>query len=398
MSASGLSPTRLERVTDLLDAAVDRSEIAGAVGLISRRGEAHVSTVGYQDIAAGTSMRPDTLFRIMSMTKPVLAVAALILVEEGRLRLDAPLDRWLPELADRKVLRSIYSDMDDVIPAHRPITLRDLLTLRLGIGAVMAPPGSYPIQQAMAELELAPGPEPVPWSPDEFLKRLGRLPLIHQPGERWMYHTAFDVLAVLIARVTDRELEEFLTERIFAPLGMKDTGFSVPAAKLDRFATCYRRASGAAGLDVYDPARGGLWATPPVFPSALVSTAEDYLAFAQMLLGLGRSGRTRILARPTVELMTTDHIAPEQKTASPFFPGFWDGNGWGFGVAVVTRRTGIAATPGRYGWDGGFGTTWRSDPREEMVSLLLIQRVMTAPHDSVLNEDFLTLAYQAIDD
>jgi CubicO group peptidase (beta-lactamase class C family) len=342
-------------------------------------------------------MRRDTIFRIASMTKAVTAVAAMILVEEAKLRLDDPVDPWLPELADRKVLRAIDSLLDDTVRAHRPITLRDLLTLRLGLGAIMAPPGFYPIQQAMADSGLAPGPDPIAFTPEEYMKRLGALPLAHQPGEKWLYHTGYDILAVLIARVASVPLEEFLNERIFAPLGMVDTAFHVPDAKLDRLATCYRTDE-AGQLAVYDMARGGLWSQSPAMPSELVSTIDDYLAFARMMLNSGRHGPTRILARPTVELMTTDRLTQALKDTSPFFPGFWDNCGWGFGVSVITHRNDISATPGCYGWAGGFGTTFIVDPQEEMVAIFMIQRLMTSPDSDAINKDFLTLAYQAIDD
>jgi CubicO group peptidase (beta-lactamase class C family) len=271
----------------------------------------------------------------------------------------------------------------------------------MGLGAVMAPPGRYSIQKAIAEAGLAPGPNPPPLAPDEFIKRVAGLPLMHQPGEKWMYHTASDVLGVLIARAAGMRLEDFLQERIFAPLGMKDTAFSVPDAKLDRLATCYQIDAGTGRLVVYDKARGGRWAHPPVFPAGgggLVSTADDYLAFGRMMLNRGRHGAHRILARPTVEVMTTDQLSEEQKAASPFFPGFWSSRGWGFGLSVITRRDGVAPSPGSFGWDGGFITSCYADPREDMVAILLIQRLMTSPAPLDFYTDFWTLAYQAIDD
>jgi CubicO group peptidase (beta-lactamase class C family) len=399
--SGGFSRVRLGRMSDVVRGYVDRGEVAGVVALLCRHDEVHVEAIGAKDLATGAPIRRDTIFRIASMTKPITAAAAMILVEEAKLRLDGPVDRFLPELSNRRVLRTIDSPLDDTVPANRPITLRDLLTFRLGFGAVMAPPGRYPIQQAMAEAGFAPGPNPPSHAPDEWIRRFADLPLMHQPGEKWMYHTGSDLLGVLIARAAGMPFEDFLAERIFAPLGMKDTAFSVAPAKLDRLATCYRIDAGTGRLAVYDAARDGLWARSPAFPSGgggLVSTADDYLAFGRMMLALGRHGPDRILARPTVEVMTTDQLTPEQKAASPFFPGFWDNSGWGFGVSMITRRNGIAAVPGRYGWDGGFGTTWRNDPHEDMVAILLIQRLMGSPTSTDLNEDFLTLAYQAIDD
>ena len=397
MTHGVFSVGRLARIGDYLRARVASGEVAGAVALVARRDAIHVEAIGVQDLASGAPMRRDTLFRIASMTKPITAAAAIILVEEARIALDDPVERWLPELADRSVLRSIESPLDDLAPARRPITLRDLLAFTPGLGVVMAPPGTYPIQAAMTDLGVAPGADQLPFPPDEFMARIGALPLIHQPGERWMYHTGADLAAVLISRVAGRPLEDFLRERLFAPLGMKDTGFSVPEARLDRLASCYARGDDGA-LEVWDEARGGRYAQPPAFPNALVSTADDYLAFAKMLLDDGRHPGGRILARPTVRFMMSDQLTPAQKAASPFFPGFWDNRGWGFGGAVITRRDGIADSPGRYGWDGGFGTTFIVDPSEEMVAILLTQRLMRGANDTAINQDFLTLAYAAIDD
>lgn len=237
MSTGGLSKARLDRMHKVMGDHVARGRVPGLVTLVSRRGETHVDAIGMKASGGQDPMRRDTIFRIASMTKPVTAVAAMILVEEAKLRLDEPVDRWLPELANRQVLRAIDSALDDTVPAKRAITLRDLLTFRLGIGAVMAYPPRYPIQTAMAEAGVAPGPNLPAHAPDELMKRFGSLPLVHQPGERWMYHSGSDILGVLIARVTGQTLEAFLRERIFDPLGMKDTAFSVPAADADRLAT-----------------------------------------------------------------------------------------------------------------------------------------------------------------
>jgi CubicO group peptidase (beta-lactamase class C family) len=405
MSTGGLSKARLGRMHDVMVGHVERGAVPGLVTLVSRRGEVHVDAIGMKAVGGGDPIRPNTLFRIASLTKPVTAVAAMILVEECKLRLDEAVDRWLPELADRKVLKRIDSVIEDTVPAKRPMTLRDLLTFRLGLGAVMAPPETYPIQKAMAEAGVAPGPNLPSYGSDELMKRFGSLPLLHQPGEKWMYHSGSDILGVLITRVTGQTLETFFRERIFSPLGMKDTGFSVPEAKLDRLATCYQTDPATGGLVVFDEARGGRFARPPVFESGgggLVSTVDDFLAFGRMMLDIGKHGgkhgRERILSRPSVELMTTDHITPEQKAASNFFPGFWDNRGWGFGMSVITRRDDVAAVPGRYGWDGGYGTSWYSDPKEDMVAILMTQRVWDSPVAPAVFLDFWTSAYQAIDD
>jgi len=401
MRTGGLSKVRLGRMHDVMAGHVKGGAVPGLVTLISRRGEVHADAIGVKAAGGSDPMRRDTLFRIASMTKPVTAAAAMILVEECKLRLDEPVDRWLPELADRKVLKRIDSPLDDTVPAKRPITLRDLLTFRLGLGAVMAPPETYPVQKAMAEAGVAPGANLPSHGPDKFMKRFGRLPLLHQPGEKWMYHSGSDILGVLIARATGQKLEAFFHERIFAPLGMKDTGFDVPEAKLDRLATCYQTDPTTGGLAVFDEARGGRFARPPVFESGgggLVSTVDDFLAFGRMMLNKGKHGRERILSRLSVELMTTDHITPEQKSASFFFPGFWDNRGWGFGMSVITRRDDLAGVPGRYGWDGGYGTSWYSDPKEDMVAILMTQRVWDSPSPPAVYLDFWNSAYQVIDD
>jgi len=388
-------------MADVMRGYVERGELAGVVTLLCRHDEVQVEAIGAQNLATATPIQRETIFRIASMTKPITAAAAMILVEETKLRLDEPVDRWLPELADRKVLRGIDSPLDDTVPAKRPLTLRDLLTFRLGLGAVMVFPDVYPIQKAMAEAGIAPGPRPLSFSADEFMARVGGLPLVHQPGEQWMYHTGSDILGVLIARAAGMSLGDFLKERIFEPLAMKDTGFSVPEAKLDRLASCYHADPATGQLAVYDEARGGFWARQPVFESGgggLVSTADDYLAFGRMLLRYGRHGADRILSRPAVELMTADQLTPEQKASSPFVPGFWDTRGWGFGLSVITRRGGVGLSPGSFGWDGGFSTSGYCDPHEDMVGILLVQRMMTSPSGFDFHRDFWTLAYQAIDD
>jgi CubicO group peptidase (beta-lactamase class C family) len=400
MTAGALSPARLRRMHDAMAGYVSRGQMSGVVTLVSRRGETRADAIGAMALGGGAPMRRDTIFRIASVTKPVTAAAAMILVEEGKLRLDDPADRWLPELANRKVLKRIDGPLDDSVPANRSITLRDLLTFRLGYGAVMVFASRYPIQKAMEEKGVAPSANLPKVSNDELMKRYGSLPLAHQPGEKWMYNSGSDILGVLIARVTGKSLGAFFAERIFEPLGMKDTGFSVPAAKIDRLATFYQADAGTGQLKVFDEARGGLFSRPPVIESGaggLVSTADDLLAFGRMMLGKGRSGKERILSRLSVELMTADHLTPEQKAASPFFPNFWDNRGWGFGVSVIARRDSVADVPGRFGWDGGYGTSWYVDPKEEMIGVLLTQRLWD-PVFLAAHADFWTLAYQAIDD
>jgi CubicO group peptidase (beta-lactamase class C family) len=402
LSRGGLSTARLARLHGVMAGYVERGEVPGLVTLISRHGDVQVDAIGTLAAGGGEPVRRDTIFRIASLTKPVAAAAAMILVEECKLRLDEPVDRLLPELADRKVLKRLDGPLEDTVPANRPITLRDLLTLRMGLGYVMASPSS-PIQQALKARQILQGPpKPQSWpAPDEWIGRVASLPLMFQPGERWMYDLGLDVLGVLIARAAGQPLETFLRERIFEPLGMKDTGFSVPAEKIGRLATSYEVDSQTGALAVYDEAAGGHWSRPPAFPAAasgLVSTVDDFLAFGQMMLSQGKHGGERILSRPSVETMTTDQLTPEQKAVSGLVPGYFDSHGWGFGVSVVTRREDVAGPVGKFGWDGGLGTSWYSDPREDMVTLLMTQRAWTSPDPPAVCRDFWTSAYQAIDD
>jgi CubicO group peptidase (beta-lactamase class C family) len=344
-------------------------------------------------------MRRDTIFRIASITKQIAAAAAMTLVEECRLRLDDPVDDLLPELAARQVLTRIDAPLDDTVRAHRPITLRDLLTFVWGLGAIMAPPGQYPIQRALAEAGLEPGPRGPSIEPDEWMKRLGGLPLAYQPGDKWLYHTGSDVLGVLMARVTGQPLAEVLAERMLRPLGMADTGFHVPQPSHHRLAAAYRGDQETGALVLTDDPRNSRWGAPPPFPAAgggLVSTADDLLAFCTMMLNKGRHGGRRLLARPTVELMTTDLLTDQQKAENTIF--FGGNSGWGLGFQVFHRRKTIASTPGRFGWTGGTGTSVYTDPAEELVGILLTQREMTSPGPPKVFRDFWTCAYQAIDD
>lgn len=396
--AGGLSKPRLGRMHDVMAGHVADGDMPGLVTLVSRGGEVDVDVIGNMAIG-GAPVQRDTIFRISSMTKPVTAAAAMILVEECRLRLDDPVDPWLPELADRWVLRAIDAPLDDTVPARRAITLRDLLTFRLGLGMLAVFPDRYPIQKAVAEAGFAPGPVFPSFAPDELMRRYGSLPLLYQPGERWLYNSGTEILGVLIARVAGTSFADFLEQRIFAPLGMKDTAFFVASEKLDRFATAYRRDHATGELKIFDDPAAGKYASPPVFENGsagLVSTADDFNAFAQMMLNGGRLGSERILSRPAVELMTTDHIAPEQKQGSELF--FGGVRGWGFGLSVFTKREDLAGRPGRYGWDGGYGTSWYSDPGEGLTGILLTQRMMDSPQPSRAMVDFWNLAYQAIDD
>jgi CubicO group peptidase (beta-lactamase class C family) len=384
----------------VLSGYVERQELPGLVALVSRSDDVHLEVLGTMFLGDAVPMNRDTIFRIASITKPVTAVAAMILVEECKIRLDDSIEPWLPELAQRRVLKDISSQLDDTVPASRAITLRDLLTSRMGFGSIMAMPDTYPIQKFVREYRIGGDGPMLPTqfpSTDEWLRNLGSLPLMAQPGERWMYNVSIDVLGVLIARVSGRSLGKFMRERIFEPLGMRDTALYVPPAKIDRLPGFYFFNPQTSALELFDDPANSAWSSEAAFESgssALVATIDDYFAFSRMMLNKGRHGRERILSPATVELMTSDHVMPEQRAGSEIF--FAGHSSWGFGMAVNTRRTEIFQTPGRFGWDGGFGTSAYTDPAEGMIGILFTQRLIDSPQPPKVYNDFWTLAYAAI--
>jgi CubicO group peptidase (beta-lactamase class C family) len=394
------NPTKLGAWRTSLSRHVESGEIPGLVALASRHDEVHVHVVGTLAAGGAEPMRRDTIFRIASMTKPVAAVAAMMLVEEGVLRLDDPVDPWLPELANRQVLKRLDGPLDDTVPAARAVSVRDLLTLRMGLGYIFANTKGWPIQEAINALGILQGP-PHPQSspdPDTWMRGLGALPLMHQPGEQFMYDLGLDVLGMLIARAARQPLDVFMRERICAPLGMKDTGFFVPNDKLNRLPTSYEANSETGELEIYDGVESSEWATPSAFPAAasgLVSTADDYHAFCRMMLNGGSLGNTRILSEATVALMTTDQLTSAQREANPFF--FNAHTGWGLGMSVDISRGAIYEYPGRFGWDGGLGTSARTDPKHGVIGILLTQRNMDSPEPPPVFTDFWTGLYGAID-
>jgi CubicO group peptidase (beta-lactamase class C family) len=397
----GFSQARLDRMHASMQHHVDSGHTPGIVTLVYHRGREHVEAIGTMAFDTAVPMRRDTMFRLASMTKPITAVGAMVLVEECKVRLDDPVDAWLPELKDRRVLRTIESPLDDTAPAKRPITLRDLLTFRAGYGEVAFLSPTCPLQKALVEARLPLSEWLFAGTPEEFMKRLGSLPLAHQPGERWLYHMGCEILGVLIARVSGRSLGTFLREHVFEPLGMKDTGFFVPEAKLDRLPPCYATDPLTDKLVVLDEARGGQVARARAFEAGaggLVSTIDDMAAFGQMMLQKGAYDYERILSRSSIELMTMDHLMPEQKAASPFFADFWKNHGWGFGMGVITGRSDLVGAPGCFGWDGAFGTSWWVDPKEELVGILMTQRRPDRLGISPVALDFWTSVYRLVDD
>ncbi len=401
MSTMGLSKSRLERIHHVLSGYIERKEMPGLVVLVSHHDDVHVEALGTMAFGQPALMKRDTIFRIASITKPITAVAAMILVEECKLRLDDSIETWLPELANRRVLKSISSPLDDTVPALRAITVRDLLTYRMGFGSVMEMPDTYPIQKSIREYRIGgdgpPRPAQAPGT-DEWLRRLGSLPWIAQPGERWLYNVSGDVLGVLIARVSGQSFGTFMRERIFDPLGMKDTAFHVPSGKIECLPVCYCFNPDTNALDVFDDVANSEWRTEPPFESGaggLVSTIDDYFAFSRMMLNKGRHGKEQILSRAAVELMTSDQLTPEQRVGSEIFFGGY--SSWGFGMSVDLQRKEIFNTPGRFGWAGGLGTSAYTDPAEGMIGILFTQRMMDSPESANVFSDFWTLAYGAME-
>lgn len=401
MSTAGLSKSRLERMHRVLSGYVERKEMPGLVALVSHHDDVHVETLGTLAFDHPTPMQRDTIFRIASITKPITAVAAMMLVEECKLQLDESIESWLPELAHRRVLKSLSSQLDDTVPAVRAITLRDLLTFRMGFGSVMAMPDTYPIQQLIRAYRIGgdgpPRPAQAPGT-EEWLQKLGSLPWMAQPGERWMYQVSADVLGALIARVSGQSLGTFIRERVFDPLGMKDTAFHVPPDKVGHLPVCYGFNHQTNALEVYDDVANSAGRYEPPFESGgggLVSTIDDYFAFSRMLLNKGRHGREQVLSRATVELMTSDQLTPEQRQGAELF--FGSHSSWGFGMAVDIGRTEIFHSPGRFGWTGGLGTTAYTDPAEGMIGILFTQRMMDSPEPPKVFTDFWTLAYGAME-
>jgi CubicO group peptidase (beta-lactamase class C family) len=395
-----LSREALARLHDSMAAHVAAGRLPGLVTLVATGGEVHVDPIGTPSFADDAPLARDAIFRIASLTKPIVAAATMSLVEEGILRLEDPIDDLVPELAGRRVLRAIDAELDDTVPANRPITLEDLLSYRLGFGTVLRPPGTYPIQRAEAELGLQSIGGP-PWPPvahdvDGWIGALGSLPLMAQPGEQWLYNTSGQVLGVLLARAAERDLASVLRERIFEPLGMVDTGFTVPSDALSRLTTFYVPDPETGELSVLDDPAHSWWSTPPSFPDGsgwLASTMDDYWSFVSMLLargapqGAGSTGQgERILSPATVELMTTDRLTPQQRRASRLFLGRH--GGWGLGMAVPATGSWDQPLPCGFGWDGGSGTTWRSNPRSGVTGILFTQRQVMSPVPPPIVEEF----------
>ena len=395
-SEAGLSKERLDRIGQVMQQHVANHKIAGAIGLIARRGKiGYFESWGMMDKEGGKPMRKDAIFRIYSMTKAVTGVAVMMLYEEGKFSINDPVSKYLPEFAGVKVAvdkkdpdtgKRIYY----VVAAEREMTIRDLLRHTSGLD--YAGPRDEKGESLYAKLGVTRNDITI----EEAVKRMAKAPLVHQPGAVWDYSLSIDVLGRLIEVVSGKPLDQFFEERIIKPLGMVDTGFYVPQEKWDRLTTLYtlnadktiKRHAGPPQDSYKKPAvllLGG---------AGLVSTAMDYARFVQMLLNGGELDGMRLLSRKTVELMSTDHLG-DLPVVSPTLP-----MGYGFGLTFAVNRgvgkTGIIGSAGEYNWGGAAGTSFWIDPKEQMIGVFMVQIL---PHtDSAYRKEFKQLAYQAIVD
>ncbi|MFF2996443.1 serine hydrolase domain-containing protein [Streptomyces sp. NPDC057950] len=376
---------------DTLRRRVDDGTVPGAVGLVARGDDVEVVAVGSVDVEGTTPMARDSIFRIASVSKPVTAAAVLALVKDGRLALDTPVEEWLPELAKPTVVRTPSSPVEDVVPADRPITVEDLLSFRAGWGL----PSDFSLPAARALFAVQDHSRSFQdWpDPDTWLGLLAQVPMLQQPGDAWLYGTPSALQGILIARVSGRTFPDFLAERIFEPLGMRDTAFEVPASKRHRFTSAY--APAADGTLRLTDAPDGAYSSLPRFQSGgggLVSTADDLLAFGRMLAHDGTApDGTPVLSPTSVSRMTTDHLTAAQRDASALF---LEGQGWGYGGQVDVTSVNPWNVPGRYGWVGATGTTAHVVPPTGTVTVLLTQTAMTGPTPTPLMREFWRCAAQ----
>jgi CubicO group peptidase (beta-lactamase class C family) len=383
----GLTSAGLARLHTVAEPHVADARVPGLVALVARGEQVHVEALGSLTVG-GPPVARDSIFRIASTSKPLTAAAALAVVGEGSMGLNDPVDRLLPELAARRVLRRMDGALDDTVPAASRITTRELLNFTFGFGMVMEMFSSatpWPVVAAAEELELATiGPPDVAAQPDPdtWIERLGSLPLLAQPGERWLYNTGASVLGVLLARATGQPFAEVLATRVFEPLGMRDTGFWT--AHTERLATAYRPTPD--GLIAWDEPEGA-WSEPPAFGdggAGLVSTVDDLLAFARMLL----AGGAPVLSAEAARSMTTDQLTEAQKAHGGLGPDFFAGRSWSYGQSVLDS--------GAFGWDGGFGSSWLVDPAHELIVIVLTQRMFETSAAPQVHRDIQAAAYAAL--
>ena len=384
----GLSEERLDLITQAMQADVDRGHLAGSIGVVSRKGKiAYWETVGMADREAGKPMRDDTIFRIYSMTKPIVGVALMTLYEEGKFGLRDPVKRYIPELGGLAV-----SAGGKEVEARREMTVQDLM--RHTAGMSYGGNKEHPVDQRFRELNVLGDNRSI----DDFIKKLAQLPLKHQPGSAWEYSVSVDVQGRLIEVLAGMDLAAFLQERIFQPLDMRDTSFTVPPEKKDRFVQMYSRTDDRKGIEPSPANRSeGYYDYESRWYSGgggLVSTTRDYLRFCQMLLNGGTLDGSRILSRKTLDLMTSDHVKGIRRASPVLSRGY--GFGLDFAVHIDRAESGLNGSVGEYNWGGLAGTIFWIDPAEEMIGLYMIQSLPPRFGDS--RNRFKRLAYQAIID
>jgi CubicO group peptidase (beta-lactamase class C family) len=363
-----------DRIRAALAEYVGSGALPGAAWWVSRDGDVSRGELGTSHPGgAGEPVRPDTLFRISSTTKPVTAVVAMTLVDDGTLSLDDPVQRWLPELADRQVLVDPQGDLTHTVPADRPILVQDLLEFRLGLGYDFSG-APTPVLDALEQAGVHMGP-PAPQAnpdPDAWMALFARVPLMYQPGDRWLYNTGAEVLGVLVARASGSTFPELLRRRVLDPLDMNDTAFSVAPADLARLGPVWAPGQDGGDAAVYDQA-DGQWSRPPAFPNGadgLVSTVDDLAAFGSMLLNGGRTASgVPVLRAETVDIMTTSRMTIDENA----------GVGWGLGLGVITTDSPDGRHAGTYGWEGGLGTSWWNDPVSRTTAVLLTNQMWPSP-------------------
>ena len=398
----GLSAEQLKNVSSTAQGFIDKGQLAGAVTLVARHGQvAHFEEYGMMDIEAEKPMQKDTIFRIYSMTKPIAAVGVIMLCEEGNLTLDAPAALYLPELGGLEVAQDADADVFTPVKAEREITVQDLMQHTAGLpGAVRYMNGKTAADKLYRKAGLHRLHE---CNLQELVQRLGKIPMLYQPGKKWHYSIAADVLGRLIEVASGQSFDQFLAERIFQPLGMVDTGFYVPADKTDRLASMYGPQP-TGGLQTIDAPEGGTghisktsFIKKPRFLSAgggLVSTASDFARFCLMLSCKGTLSGKRLLRAESVELMTCNHLPNNLIPLDKKPDDRYGGLGFGLGVSVRVQQTDWvpASQIGEYGWIGGTSTEFWISPRDELVSITLAQHIPF----SALSHTVKPLVYAAI--
>ncbi|MBY0318013.1 MAG: beta-lactamase family protein [Reyranella sp.] len=397
----GLSAARLDRVCKWMHGWVDSGRLAGMVTVVMRRGElAFAETAGKADVERNKAMRPDTIFRIYSMTKPLTSTAIMMLYEEGRFQLDDPISKFIPAFANPRVYAGGSRGKIDSVPAEREITFRDLLTHTSGLtyGFMESNPVDALYRSKTSGVDF----QTATTSLKDLVERLGTFPLIAQPGKAWNYSVATDVLGYLVELISGQPFQTYLKEKVLAPLGMVDTDFHVPADKHDRFAANYQAGAGGK-LELIDDPGMSRYLAPRAVNSGgggLVSTAADYLRFCRFMLNKGELDGTRLLGRKTVELMTMNHLKGDM--ADMGMPRFSEstyygvGFGLGFSVMIDPAKAHIVGTAGEYAWGGAASTAFWCDPAEDMAVVLLTQLMPSSTYP--IRRELRVLTYQAIVD